>query len=161
MARTPGSSEQNERKRRRAIEIVFKEKNTQSAAAREVKVTLRTVQKWVAMYRKHGDAGLKSHKATGRPKKLTVAQIKKLEKILLKGASAAGFANDLWTSKRILDVVTREFGVEYHHNHVPRLLISMGWSAQRPQREAIEKDRKKIDEWVRTDWVRIKKKSAV
>jgi transposase len=158
MARTPGSGEYNERKRRRAIELVFKHKRTQIEAAREVKSALRTVQRWVSLYRKYGDAGLKSRKATGRPKKLTASQLKKLERILLKGATKAGFANDLWTSKRVLGVLEREFGVVFHHNHVPKLLVSMGWSAQRPQREAAEKDQKKIDEWVRRDWKRIKKK---
>lgn len=160
MARTPGSAEQNERKRKRAIEIVFKEERTQSAAAREVKVTLRTVQKWVALYRKHGEDGIKSRKAPGRPKKLSAKELRRLEKILLKGATKAGYPNDLWTSRRVLDVVEREFNVVYHHNHVPKLLVSMGWSSQRPQREAVEKNQSQIDEWIRSDWKRIKKKPA-
>jgi transposase len=97
MARTPGSAEENDRKRQRAVEIVFKEKKTQTEAAKEVGVTLRAVQKWVSLYRKHGMTGIRSKKATGRPTKLTANQLKQLSKILLKGSKSAGFSNDLWT----------------------------------------------------------------
>ena len=158
MARTPGSAEDNDRKRQRAIEIVFKEKETQAAAAKEVGVTLRAVQKWVSLYRKHGVSGIKSKKATGRPTKLTTADLKNLSKILIKGAKTAGFSNEFWTSKRILKVIKDHFGVDYHHNHIPRILKALGWSVQRPQREAVEKDRKQINDWIKIEWVRIKKK---
>ena len=158
MARTPGSAEENDRKRRRAVEIVFKEKKTQTEAAKEVGVTLRAVQKWVSLYRKHGVAGIRSKKATGRPTKITSIQLKQLSKILLKGAKSAGFSNDLWTSKRILKIIKDKFGITYHHNYIPRLLGALGWSVQRPQREAVEKDRKEIGKWIKTEWVRIKKK---
>jgi transposase len=160
MARIAGSAEQTERRRNRAIQIVFKEKRTQSIAAAEAGVHLRSVQKWVNAYRKLGPEGLKSRKAPGRPKKLNPKQIKVLEGVLLQGAKIQGYANDLWTSKRILKMIERLTGVSYHHNHVPRLLRAMGWSVQRPQREAAEKDPKKIDEWIRVEWRRIKKKPA-
>lgn len=158
MARTPGSSEQNERRRRRSIEIVFKEGRVQSDAAKELKVHLRTVQKWVHLYRLHGEDGIKSRKASGRPRKLGVKEIERFEKLLLKGALAAGFSNDLWTSKRIVEVIRRNFKVSYHQNHLPKLLRALGWSAQRPSRRPIERDEKQIKEWIRIEWRRIKKK---
>jgi transposase len=160
MARRPGSREETERKRKRAIEIVFKEKRSQVAAAKEVGVTPRAVSGWISVYRKIGVKGLKTTKATGRPNKLSATDKKTLSKILIKGAKFAGFSNDLWTSKRILKVIKDRFGVEYHFNHIPKLLKSLGWSVQRPQREAIEKDPKAIRKWIKTEWVRIKKKPA-
>jgi transposase len=84
----------------------------------------------------------------------------KLGKILIKGAVKAGFPNELWTSKRVLTVIKSEFDVSYHANHLPRLLRSLGFSPQRPQREAAEKDREQIKKWVRHTWTRIKKKPA-
>jgi transposase len=140
VARTPGSSAQNEAKRRKAIEII-KSGLTQAEAAKQTKVILRTVQRWWKLYRDHGDEGLQSTKATGRPRRLTEKDSEKLGKILLKGAVAAGFPNELWTSKRVLTVIKSKFGVEYHANHLPRLLRSLGFTPQRPQREAAEKDR--------------------
>jgi transposase len=159
MARTPGSSEQNETKRRKAIEII-KGGATQAEAAKQVRVILRTVQRWWKLYRDHGDEGLKSTKATGRPRRLSKRDSEKLGKILIKGAVKAGFPNELWTSKRVLTVIKSEFDVSYHANHLPRLLRSLGFSPQRPQREAAEKDREQIKKWVRHTWTRIKKKPA-
>ncbi len=159
MARIPGSAEQNERKRRKAIEII-EGGATQSEAAKQVKVVLRTVQRWWKLYRDHGDEGLKSTKATGRPPRLNKKCSEKLGKILIKGAVKAGFPNELWTSKRVLSVIKSEFGVSYHANHLPRLLRSLGFSPQRPQREAAEKDQEQIKKWVRYTWTRIKKKPA-
>ena len=91
MPRTPGSTAENERKRKRAIEIVFKEKRTQISAAKEIGVTLRAVQQWVFLYRKHGVSGIKSTIATGRPTKITATQLKQLSKVLLKGAKTSWF----------------------------------------------------------------------
>lgn len=120
-------------------------------------VILRTVQRWWKLYRDYGDEGLKSTKATGQPKRLSVKELEKLSKILIKGGVKAGFPNDLWTSKRVITVIKTEFDVDYHHNHLPRLLRSLGFSPQRPQREAVEKDQEEIDKWVRYQWTRIKK----
>lgn len=157
MARTPGSSEQNEAKRRKAIEII-KRGATQAEAAKQVRVILRTVQRWWKLYRDHGDEGLKSTKATGRPSRLSKKDSEKLRRILIKGAVKAGFPNELWTSKRVLSVIKSKFGLSYHANHLPRLLRSLGFSPQRPQREAAEKDQEQIKKWVRHTWTRIKKK---
>lgn len=157
MARTPGSTEQNEAKRRKAIELI-QSGLTQAEAAKQVRVILRTVQRWWKLYRDHGDEGLKSTIATGRPKRLSEKQLEKLSRILIKGAVKSGFPNDLWTSKRVIAVIKNEFDVDYHHNHLPRLLRSLGFSPQRPQREAVEKDQEEIDKWVRYQWTRIKKK---
>ena len=159
MARTPGSSTQNETKRRKAIEII-KSGATQAEVAKQVKVILRTVQRWWKLYRDFGDDGLKSTKASGRPKRLREKDAKKLGNILIKGAVKAGFTNELWTSKRVLAVIKNEFGVSYHANHLPRLLRSLGFTPQRPQREAVEKDVKQIGKWIRYQWTRIKKKPA-
>ena len=76
----------------------------------------------------------------------------------MKGARAAGYESDLWTCPRIADVIAEEFGVLYHPNHIGRLLRSLGWSPQRPQRRALERDEERIQGWIRADWPRIKKK---
>ena len=155
-----GSIEHHFKIRKRAIDIIFKEGRMQSSAAKELNLHLRTIQNWASIYRKKGVIGLMPRRPPGRPRKLNAQQLKVLGKLLLQGAKGQGYANDLWTSKRILKLIEELAGVTYHHNHIPRLLKAMGWSVQRPQREAVEKDRKKIDEWIRFEWKRIKKKPA-
>jgi transposase len=81
-----------------------------------------------------------------------------LEKALLKGARAAGYATDLWTCPRVAELIARRFGVRYHVDHIGRLLHSLGWSPQKPTRRAIERDEAGIQRWIKEEWPRIKKK---
>lgn len=131
---------------------------TAAETARRMRIHDRTVRKWLAAYRKSGPKGLAVKVSTGRPKKLEHRDLKRLQKIILRGPKKAGFPNDLWTSKRVLQVIKREFEIDYHANHLPKLLRSLGFTPQRPQREAAEKDREQIKKWVRYTWTRIKKK---
>ena len=48
----------------------------------------------------------------GRHLKLTDDQLKRLEKLLAGGATAHGWHNNLWTSKRVAKVIRSKFGVD-------------------------------------------------
>ncbi len=105
--------------------------------------------------RREGD---RSAADAGRPPKLDRRQRTRLEQLLLKGAQVAGYESDLWTCPRIAELIAEQFGVSYHPDHIGRLLRSLGWSPQRPQRRAAERNEQRIQGWVREDWPRIKKK---
>lgn len=60
---------------------------------------------------------------------------------MARGAEAYGFGGDVWTAKRIADVIWRAFGVRYHPDHVSRLLRQAGWSVQRPIQRATQRER--------------------
>jgi len=47
---------------------------------------------------------------------------------LLKGASAFGFAADLWTCPRIAQLIEKRYRVHYHVDAIPRLMASLGFS---------------------------------
>src|SRR3990172_3179085 len=94
----------------------------------------------------------------GRPPKLDARRRARLERVLLRGAEAAGFSTPLWTCPRVADLVRREFGVRYHVDHIGRVLRTLGWSPQKPERRARERDEAAIQRWVKVDWPRIKKK---
>ena len=78
--------------------------------------------------------------------------------MLLRGARAHGYRTDLWTLPRVAEVISREFGVRYHPAHVSRILVEAGWSCQKPERRAVERDEAAIEHWKRYKWVAIKKK---
>ena len=157
--RTPGTASQLEKRRLRAIELFEKDVYTQIEIAHKVKVHPRTIRRWIKSYREEGIDGLKPLPGQGKPpKKLSDKEFSKLEKILLKGALAAGFPTDLWTCPRIVEVIKEEFGVTYHPDHMTRVLRGLGWSPQKPTRRAIEKDEKQIKNWTKKDWSKIKKK---
>ena len=81
----------------------------------------------------------------------------KVPTLLLRGATAWGFDTDLWTTRRIATVIRREFGVPLHRAHVGRLLTRLGWSCQKPERRALERDEAAIARWKRYRWTAVKK----
>ena len=126
--------------------------------ARRLHVDRRSVRRWKATHRRHGFQGLKARPAPGRPPKLNSTRKRQLERCLLQGAQAQGFSTPLWTCPRIRQVIRRRFHVEYHVDHVGRLLQSLGWSPQKPERQARERDERAIQRWVRREWPLLKKK---
>jgi transposase len=113
--------------------------------------------RWRDVRQSGGDDALKVKTASGRPPKITEKQKRSLEKILLKGPLAAGYRTDLWTTARIAEVIERKFGVRYHRDHIGRLMGQMGWSHQKPERRASQRDEDRIADWVKNDWPRVKK----
>jgi transposase len=93
----------------------------------------------------------------GRPHKLSGEKRKRLAGMLMEGATAYGYSTDLWTGPRVVDLIRRRFRVSYHANHISRLLRSLGFSPQKPERRARERDEVAIRTWVRDQWPRVKK----
>jgi transposase len=91
---------------------------------------------------------------------LTAAQRRQLARLVVAGPEAAGYATSLWTCRRIVDVIRHRFKVVYHPDHVGRLLRACGFSPQRPQPRAKERDDRRVREWVQQDWARVKKTRA-
>lgn len=152
-----GSPQELERRRKKAIGLLV-QGYAPVEVARQVRVDRRSVRRWNASYKKSGEEGIQAKPAPGRPSKLNDRGKKRLEKILLKGASAIGFHTDLWTCPRVAQIIERDFGIHYHTHHVSKLLRSLGWTPQKPIRRAMERDEKEIRRWVREEWPRIKKK---
>lgn len=92
----------------------------------------------------------------GRSPKLLGRQKATLVKLLLAGPQAAGFPTDLRTTRRIAEVIDWCFGIHYHPNHVWRVLVGLGWSYQKPQTKARERDEAAIVHWKRYWWSHIK-----
>lgn len=155
-----GSGKKLEERRQQAVREVEVEGASPASVAKKYKVEVGTIYRWCGKYRKDKKHGLKSRPTPGAPRRLTDQQLTELEKLLLKGAKANGFANDLWTCPRIKELIKDRFEVDYHVDHIVRLLGRMGWSAQRPTKRALERDDKRIREWVKKDLPAIKKKPA-
>jgi transposase len=91
-----------------------------------------------------------------RPR-LSPEQLEQLQHELLRGARAHGYASELWTLARIADLIRKLFGVRHHPSSVFRLLRGLGWSCQKPEQRAKERDEAAIQRWVREDWPALKK----
>lgn len=130
-----------------------------SQVAERLEVSVRSVQRWSEVCTRGGVDALAAKPVPGRPRKLGTVERKRLLEVLLRGAPASGFPNDLWTLKRIAQVIRREFGVHHHPSHVWKLLREAGWSCQVPERRAIQRDERAIARWKRYRWPHIKKGS--
>ena len=155
--RTHGSAEELTSRHQRAVALARKGLSSQTIAV-QLGVSTRSVDRWKEAYRKGGSEALEAKPVPGRPHKLTVQQRKGLIKRLLSGARAQGFSTDLWTCPRIAQLIKTCYGVCYHIDYIPTLMKSLGFSCQKPERRASERDEKVIAAWVRKDWPRIKKK---
>ncbi len=154
-----GSPTQLEQRRQQAA-ILFNQGIPPVEIARKLKVDRRSVRRWKASYRKQGATGIKAKAVPGRPPRINTHNKTMLERELLLGACRAGYLTDLWTCPRIAALIKNKFKVVYHIHHIPRLLRSLGWSPQKPERRARERDEEAIQRWVKVDWPRIKKKHA-
>jgi len=151
-----GSPEELERRRQRAMQLLDSGVGL-SETAKRVGATVTSVFRWRQVRRKNGEKALASKPVPGRPKKLSTSEIERLLEILLKGAVAWGFPNELWTLKRIGLVIQKEFGVKYHPGHIWKVLKKANWSCQIPERRAVQRDEEKIAHWKRYKWPAIKK----
>ncbi len=69
-----------------------------------------------------GPNSWKEKRHPGAVPKLTSAQMTRLKQILLEGARADGYPTDLWTLKRLAEVIRKEFGARYSLSGVWRVL---------------------------------------
>jgi transposase len=88
----------------------------------------------------------------GRPAQLDAKQLADLRAALLRGAMAHGFGTELWTLKRVRELIRRLYGVTFSEVHVWRLLGALGFSSQKPERRAIERDEQAVLAWKRKTW---------
>jgi len=155
--RPNGNPKQLEKRRQQALTMLLSGK-TYREVAKRLRASLSSVVRWYQAYRKKGRKGIRSVARWGRPPLLTDRQKEKLKKRLVQGAAAAGYTTDLWTLKRIVRLIRIDYGVEYTQVGVWKLLRQdLGWSCQKPERRALQRDEKAIAHWKRTTWPRIKK----
>src|SRR5215211_3522320 len=144
-------------RRERAAEL-FAQGRTQAEVARELDVSRQSASRWHSRWQADGTAALRTRGPTGRQPKVADDQLATVEQALLQGARANGFDTDLWTLERVAVVITQLTGVRYHPGHVWVILRRrLGWTLQRPERRASERDEEAITRWVQQEWPRINK----
>jgi len=156
LMRPHGSPQDLENRRCRVIALLRKNLSLHEIA-RRIGCHASSVLRWRNAWRRGGRRALKAKPAPGRPPRLSLKQKGQLVLLLSKGAMAHGYRTDLWTTQRIALLIERKFGVKYHRNHVGKLLHQLGWSHQKPERRALERNETAIARWKRTVWPAVKK----
>ncbi len=112
----------------------------------------RTIHGWLVRFQQRGINAKDGIKQSGRPVELTIKQRKKLLKILERGPPHN--PSGLWSTKEVRELITKQFKRTYVKQHVWRLLVSVGFSMQRPRKrhyqhpseKEIARFKKKLDE---------------
>src|SRR5215475_1869766 len=86
--------------RRMEAARLLKQGLSQSQVARAVGVHRQSVSRWARELEQAGVGALRKAKHTGRPAKLSPAQLRGLERALKRGPEAFGFVSGLWTALR-------------------------------------------------------------
>jgi transposase len=122
--------------------------------------TRRSINRWEQDAR-HPKKKKKAARPPGRPRKWSEKQTKPLEKALDKGAYAFGYAGAYWTLDRIAQMIWQLFRVRDDTSSVWQVMQRLGWSSQRPQRQAVYRDEASLADWQEEELPRIKKVSPV
>lgn len=146
------------RRRVRAGRLMLKGKTPAEAAA-AVGVARQTAYTWKARLEEGGIDALRAM-TPGRPAQLSRGDLTWLGKALLQGATAHGFGTELWTLKRVAVLIERQCGVRFSQVHVWRLLGALGFSPQKPERRALERDDEAAQTWLHKTWPALKKKPS-
>ena len=131
-----------------------------SEVAKLVGAPRQTVYRRKDVLETQGIDALRDMSKGGRPALLGAEELGRLQIALMEGPTAHGFGTPLWTLKRVRLFIEREFGVTYSEVHVWRLLGQMGFSSQKPERRALERNEAAIEDWKTRVWPGLKKKPA-
>lgn len=143
------------KRRLRAGRLLLKGEG-QAEVARRVKVSRTTVSKWAERVNEGGLEALQA-RARGRPSGLDAEQRRALAKTLKAGALAQGFATELWTLPRVGQLIEKSCGRRYSESQVWRILMSLGFTCQRPSGRALERNEGAIRIWKQKRWPALKK----
>lgn len=97
----------------------------------------RTIHGWLTKFQQRGLNGKDSIKQSGRPATLTLTQRKNLVKDLERGPPHN--QTGLWSTKELKGLLKRKYRVEFVNQHIWRLLVSLGFSMQRPRKQHYKK----------------------
>ena len=145
------------KKRLRAGRMLLSGKGCAEVAA-AVGVARQTLYTWKRLLDEGGIDALRAVPERGRPAQLDEQQLAAVRAALLQNPTEHGFGTELWTLKRVGAVIERLHGVRFGQTQVWRILGALGFSPQKPDKRAIERNPDGVRGWKRSTWPRLKKK---
>lgn len=137
---------------------------SQRRMAEALGVTEGAVSQWMRREREGGGiAALYRRPPPGPTPKRTAEQRAQIPALLACGAEAYGFTGDVWTQRRIAAVLQRELHLRSHPaslTRLTRLLRQIGWSSQKPQTRATQRDEAVICAWFTEQWPALRAKPS-
>ena len=117
---------------------------------------LSTVQLWRKIFNEQGTLALAPKPRPGQTPKLNAKQLAKLKRLLKrllkKGATKFGYANAIWTSRRVRQLIQDRFDVSYSKAQTCRILRKIGYSPKKPVKRSKKYSQAAIEHWRRYKW---------
>ena len=127
----------------------------QSKIAQYVDLSQGRVSQIIARVNRGGSFQWGGHRVS----QLSSQDTQQLDVILSKGAEAAGFEGEVWTLRRVQQVIEDHFGVHYTIAWVGTLLKKLGYSRQTPRQKDIRQDPEAVSTLRKTRLAELKKSS--
>jgi len=87
-----------------------------------------------------------------RPAQLDVQQLAAVRAAVVRNPLKHGFGTELWTLKRVRAVIDGLHGIRISQTQVWRIMGSLGFSPQKPEKRAIERNENAVRSWERSNW---------
>lgn len=120
---------------------------SQAETARRLKATPAAVNYWHKAWEDKGMRGLKSTGPTGFASELTPEKRLLFKRAILKGPLEYGYQTNLWTLPKLSAVLRRVAGFRCSDVWTWHIVRNLGFTPQKPQVKARERDEKAIIEW--------------
>jgi len=129
---------------------------SQREVARSLQVHRCTAAKWMMAYRRGGEEGLESSRASGRPPTLSPRQMDRLKRVIVgKNPRQLNFGPALWTLPLVGDLIERLFRVVLHKATAGRILPRLGLTPQKPISRTFKRDEAECRHWIIREFPRI------
>lgn len=117
-------------------------------------VVRQTVYTWKRLLNEGGIGALREVAERGQ---FDEQQLAAVRGALLQSPTSQGFGAELWTLKCVGAVIEGMLDVRFGQTQVWRILGSLGFSPQKPEKRAIERNEDAVRSWKRSTWPALKK----
>ena len=116
----------------------------------------KSISRWFVKVNKFGENSLKRTIAKGNSPKLNEQEKLKIIEWLKEDARTFGFPSPLWNCKQIQRLIKKNLNKSLAISSIWELLKKLNLSAQKPKKQAKEKDEKLANKWLKEEWPKIK-----
>lgn len=146
--------------RKKVVYAVIEQGIKKTKAAKLFGFSLTSVSKYVREFKLNGESSFYYKKRGVKESErcfLSEVQIKELLKTLLTQApDELGLDYTLWNSKAICIYIEKAFGIRYSGRGLRDLLKRLGFSSQKPIKQAYQRDPNKVSQWLNETYPAIK-----
>lgn len=142
-----------------AIKFYMAGNTTAEEVSANFGVSIASFFRWLKKYRKNNNfEDLENAHGGGPERKLNKYWVMRILKLILKPANKYGFSDGLWSTTRIVQLITMKFGLKVSKITVWRLLRENDFFYKSPEMNFKEGDKDKLDEWLNNKFPEILKK---